>query len=86
MLPNQNAPANRRPALRSIVMDNLNINVTHHIRGLAVAELCRLGSLNTEKEDKMSAPYERTATFFFISASLLFLTAVSEVHAYHWRL
>jgi hypothetical protein len=39
MLPNQNAPANRRP--RSTVMDNLNINLTHHARGLAVAELCR---------------------------------------------
>ena len=41
MLPNQNAPANRPPALRSTVMDGLNINVTHHARGLAVAELCR---------------------------------------------
>ena len=41
MLPNQGAAANRRPALRLTMTDNLNIFTAFHARGPAVAELGR---------------------------------------------
>ena len=41
LLPNQSAAANRRPALRLTMMDNMNIFTAFHARGPAVAELGR---------------------------------------------
>jgi hypothetical protein len=41
MWPNQSAAANRRPALRFTMMDNLNIFTAFHALGPAVAELDR---------------------------------------------
>jgi hypothetical protein len=40
-MPNQGAAANRRPALRFTMMDNLNIFTASHAHGPAVAELGR---------------------------------------------
>jgi hypothetical protein len=41
LMPNQCAAANRRPALRFTMLDNLNIFTAFHAHGPAVAELDR---------------------------------------------
>jgi hypothetical protein len=46
--PNQSAAANRRPALRFTMTDNLNIFTAIHARGPAVAELGSLGIMSAQ--------------------------------------
>jgi len=83
MIPNQSAAANRRPALRLTMTDNLNIFTACHARGPAVAEL---GSLGISAYDARRFKIQGHRRDFLLVSDCLALHGLQCPFVYRWLL